>query len=120
MKKLFAIAVVMGTLFFVSVSAKAQYPSSRNMERRDQSNQYNSYDDDQYNWDNDNGQYNQRNVRVNSNRPKVTIVIGANGRRGYNRYNDYRRYNDHRRYHRYNRYDRYDRYRHHRPYYRNW
>jgi hypothetical protein len=102
MKKLFTISIAMSALFFVSVSANAQ----RNMERRNQSNQ-----DDQYDRNNDNGQYNRGSERDNSRRPQVTVVFSTNSRRGNDGYND-RRYNDNRRYDnrsRYNHYNRYDR-----------
>ena len=98
MKKLSTIAIAMGALLFLSTAANAQNPSSRNMERRDQNDQYNhGNDNDQYDQRND--QYNQRDQVMNNHRPRITVVFGTNGNWGNGRYNDYRRYNDYDRRH---------------------
>ncbi len=117
MKKISTIAIAMGAMLFLSTAANAQNSSSRNMERRDQNDQYNrDNDDDQYNHGNDNGQYNQRNDQynqrdqvMNNHRPRITVVFGTNGNWGNGRYNDYNRYNDYSRYNDYRRYNDYDR-----------
>ena len=115
MKKFSTIAIAMSALLFVSAVVNAQNPSSRNMERRDQNDQYNrDNDDDDYNRGNDNDRYNQRNDQYNrrdqvfnGRRPGVKVVFSTNGNRGNDRYNDYRRYNDDRKHEAFHRHEDY-------------
>ena len=113
MKKLFTIAIAMSALLFVSAVVNAQNPSSRNMERRDQNDQYNrDNDDDQYNHGNDqynqrNDQYNRRDRVFNGRRPGVTVVFSTNGNRENGRYYDYRRYNEDRKHEAFHRHEDY-------------
>ena len=108
MKKLSTIAIAISALLFLSAVANAQNSSSRNMERRDQNDEYNrDNDDDQYNQSND--QYTQPYWVFNGHRPGVTVVFSTNGNRGNRRYNDYRRYNDDRKHESFHRHEEYHR-----------